>query len=457
MTAPQGIARAGEPPPPEYVEAEQALLRRWPETKLEPSLDRIGKLVDLLGNPQTNYPVLQLTGTNGKSSTARMVDALLRSMGLRTGRFTSPHLQSMTERISIDGEQLSFEDFTRLYAEVSPYADVVDRSSAHPLSFFELMTGMAYAAFADAPVDAAVFEVGMGGSWDATSVVDAQVAVVTPIAVDHEQYLGNTPELIAREKAGIIKPGAMAVLAEQTPEASQVLLERVVEVGATLAREGVDFAVSSRVPALGGQSLVLQGLGREYDQVFLPLFGEHQARNAALALAAVEGFAGGVDLDPDVVREGFADVTSPGRLEVARRSPAIVLDAAHNPAGARAAVAAVQEAFSFSPLIGVLGVMADKDVAGILDAFEPIFAEVVCTQAGTVRALPAGELGDMAAGVFGSDRVHVRRRLDDAIDLAVTLAEQGGESGEAIGSGGVLVTGSVITVGEVRGLLGGTT
>jgi dihydrofolate synthase/folylpolyglutamate synthase len=364
MTAPQRTARAGEPPPPEYVEAEQALLRRWPETRLEPSLERIGKLVDLLGNPQTNYPVLQITGTNGKSSTARMIDALLRSMGLRTGRFTSPHLQSMTERISIDGDQLSFEDFARLYAEVSPYADVVDRSSAHPLSFFELMTGMAYAAFADAPVDAAVLEVGMGGSWDATSVVDAQVAVVTPVAVDHEQYLGDTPELIATEKAGIIKPGAMAVLAEQTPEASRVLVERVVEVGATLAREGVDFGVSSRVPALGGQSLVLQGLGREYDEVFLPLFGEHQARNAALALAAVEGFAGGVDLDPDVIREGFADVTSPGRLEVARRSPAIVLDAAHNPAGARSAVAAVQEAFSFSPLIGVLGVMADKDAPG---------------------------------------------------------------------------------------------
>ncbi len=455
MTAPEGIARASSPPP-EYVEVERALLRRWPESKLEPSLDRIGKLVDLLGNPQTNYPVLQLTGTNGKSSTARMIDALLRSMGLRTGRFTSPHLQSMTERISIDGEQLSFEDFVRLYAEVSPYADVVDRSSVHPLSFFELVTGMAYAAFADAPVDAAVVEVGMGGSWDATSVVDAQVAVVTPIAVDHEQYLGDTPELIASEKAGIIKTGAMVVLAEQTPEAAQVLLQRVAEVGATAAREGMEFGVSARVPALGGQSLALQGLSREYDEVFLPLFGEHQARNAALALAAVEGFAGGVDLDPGVVREGFADVTSPGRLEVARRSPAIVLDAAHNPAGARAAVAAVQEAFSFSPLVGVLGVMADKDVAGILDAFEPVLAEVVCTQPSTARALPAGELGDMAAGVFGSDRVHVRRRLDDALDLAVTLAEQGGESGEAIGSGGVLVTGSVVTVGEVRGLLGGT-
>ena len=455
MTAPGGIARAAEPPPPEYIEAEQALLRRWPETKLEPSLDRIGKLVDLLGNPQTTYPVLQVTGTNGKSSTARMIDALLRSMGLRTGRFTSPHLQSMTERISVDGDPLSYEDFTRLFAEVSPYAGIVDRSSAHPLSFFELVTGMAYAAFADAPVDAAVIEVGMGGTWDATSVVAAQVGVVTPIAVDHERYLGDSPELIAREKAGIIRAGSTAVLAEQLPEAAQVLLERVAEVGASVAREGVEFGVASRVPALGGQGLLLKGLEREYDDIFLPLFGEHQARNAALALAAVEAFAGGVDLDPDVVREAFADVTSPGRLEVVRRSPAIVLDAAHNPAGARAVVEAVQEAFSFSPLVGVLGVMADKDVAGMLDAFEPILADVVCTQPLTDRALAADELGEMAAGVFGSDRVHVRRRLDDAIDLAVTLAEQGGESGEAIGSGGVLVSGSVVTVGEVRRLLGG--
>lgn len=455
MTAPRGIARAAEPPPPEYAEAERALLRRWPETRLEPSLDRIRKLVDLMGDPQTAYPVVQLTGTNGKTSTARMIDTLLRAMGLRTGRFTSPHLEAMTERISVDGEPLSYADFARVFAEVSPYADVVDRSGPHPVSFFELVTGMAYAAFADAPVDVAVVEVGMGGTWDATSVASAQVAVVTPIAVDHERYLGDTPELIAEEKAGIIRADALAVLAEQLPEVAEVLMRRVSDVGATVAREGMEFGVVSRVPGLGGQALTLQGLAREYDEVFLPLFGAHQAHNAALALAAVEGFAGGVDLDPDLVRGAFAEVTSPGRLEVVRRSPVILLDAAHNPAGARATAEAVQEAFTFSPLVGVVGVMGDKDAEGVLDALEPVLADVVLTQASTDRALPAEELGELATGIFGADRVHVRRRLDDAIDLATTLAEEGGSYGEALGSGGVLVTGSVITVGEVRRLLGG--
>jgi len=447
-------ARRPLEPPPEYTAVERALLGRWPETKLEPSLDRIRKLVDLLGDPQSALPVIQVTGTNGKSSTARMADTLLRAMGLRTGRFTSPHLESMTERISVDGEPLSYEEFVRIFAEVAPYADVVDRSGPHPVSFFELVTGMAYAAFADAPVDVAVVEVGMGGAWDATSVADAQVAVVAPVAVDHERYLGDTPELIAAEKAGIIKAGSLAVLAEQSPEVAQVLARRVADVRATVVREGFDFGVASRLPGLGGQVLTLQGLSGEYEEIFLPLFGAHQAHNAALALAAVEGFAGGVDLDPDMVRAAFAEVTSPGRLEVVRRSPVILLDAAHNPAGARATAEAVQEAFAFSPLVGVVGVMADKDVEGVLDAFEPVLADVVCTQASTSRAMSADELGEVAEGIFGGDRVHVRRRLDDAIDLAATLAE-GGSGGAAIGSGGVLVTGSVITAGEARRLLGG--
>ncbi len=448
--------RASTPPSDPYVEVERALLARWPETRLEPSLNRIRALVDLLGDPQTAYPVVQLTGTNGKSSTARMIDTLLRAMGLRTGRYTSPHLESMTERIGLDGDPLSRDAFVRAYREVVPYADVVDRSGRHPVSFFELMTGMAYATFADAPVDVAVVEVGMGGSWDATSVADAQVAAVTPVAVDHERYLGDTPELIAVEKAGIIKPGALAVLAEQVPEVGDVLLGRAADVGAQVVREGVDFGVGSRVPGLGGQELTLQGLGREYAEVFLPLFGAHQAHNAVLALAAVEGFAGGVDLDPELVREAFAQVTSPARLEVVRRSPTIVLDAAHNPAGARATAEAVQEAFTFSPLVGVVGVMADKDVEGVLDALEPVLADIVCTQVSLDRALPARELGELAEGVFGPDRVHVRARLDDALDLGAALAEEGGAHGEALGSGGVLVTGSVITVGQARHLLCGS-
>jgi len=445
----------GTPDTMTYYAVERALLERWPETRLEPSLDRIRALCHLMGDPQTAYPVITVTGTNGKTSTSRLIDALLRGLGLRTGRFTSPHLESMTERISFDGEPLSAEQFKAAYADVAPYAAVVDRSGRHRLSFFEAMTAMAYAAFADAPVDVAVVEVGMGGAWDATNVADAQVAVVTPIAVDHSRYLGDTPEAIAEEKAGIIKPGAVAVLARQPVAVAEVLLRRAVAVEASVAREGVEFGVTGRVPGVGGQVVSLRGLVGQYDELYLPLHGAHQAQNAACAVAAVEGFVGGIELDSDVVAEALADATSPGRLELVRRSPAIVLDAAHNPAGAQASAEAVQEVFAFAPLVGVVGVMADKDVEGILAAFEPVMADVVCTQNSTHRALPAEELAAVAEGVFGGDRVHLETRLDHAIDLAAGLAEEGGSYGEAIGSGGVLVTGSVITVGEARRLLGG--
>jgi dihydrofolate synthase/folylpolyglutamate synthase len=382
-----------------------------------------------------------------------MIDALLRALGLRTGRFTSPHLESMTERISVDGDPLSEEAFLDAYNDIAPYLEMVDTESVHPLSFFETVVGMAYATFADAPVDAAVVEVGLGGAWDATNVADGRVAVVTPIGVDHSRLLGDTPEAIAVEKAGIIKPGATVVMAKQPPGAEEVLLARAAEVGATVLREGVDFAVTHRVPAVGGQMVRLQGLNAEYDEVFLPVYGPHQAHNAVLALAAVEAFAGGEPLGGDVVHEAFEQATSPGRLEVIRRSPTIVLDAAHNPHGAEATAEAVQDSFTFSPLVGVVGVMADKDYEGVLAAFEPVFAAIVCTQNSTERAMPAEELAEVARGIFGVDRVHVARRLEDAIDQAATLAEAGGSFGEAIGSGGVLVTGSVITVGEARAML----
>jgi dihydrofolate synthase/folylpolyglutamate synthase len=441
-----------------YSEVEDALLSRWPETKLDPNLDRIEAFVELLGDPQRNYPSIHLTGTNGKTSTARMIETLIQTIGLRVGRFTSPHLESMTERISLDGEPLSEEAFVAAFNEVAPYTHLVDAEHDHPLSFFETIVGMAYAAFADAPVDVAVVEVGMGGAWDATNVIDAQVAVLTPIAVDHAKYLGDTPEEIAREKVGIIKPGATVVSAVQTEEVMLVLLERCAEVGATLVREGLDFGVTSRVPAVGGQVIGLQGLRANYEEVFVPLYGAHQAQNAALALAAVESFLGASDgqsdaLDADVVAEAFAGVTSPGRLEIIRRSPTIVLDAAHNPHGAAALVEALEDSFTFSPLIGVLGVMADKDAEGLLSELEPVLAHVVCTQNSTDRSMPAAELGEVARGIFGQDRVSETTSLADAIDQAAALAEAGGVFGEAIGSGGVLVTGSVVTVGEARSML----
>jgi dihydrofolate synthase/folylpolyglutamate synthase len=450
MTDTQPEAR----PAQTFAEVEDALLSRWPETKLEPSLDRIQAFTELLGEPQRSFRAVHLTGTNGKTSTSRMIETLLRALDLRTGRFTSPHLEKMSERISVDGEPLDDEAFVRAFNDVAAYTHLVDAEQEHPLSFFETIVGMAYAAFADAPVDVAVVEVGMGGAWDATNVVDADVAVVLPIAVDHEKYLGSDPAAIAVEKAGIIKPGSVAVLAEQTPEVAAVLLERAAEVGATVVREGVEFGVISRTPAVGGQMVSLQGLRGAYDDVFLPLYGAHQAQNAAVALAAVESFGTGT-LDEDLVRAAFAEVTSPGRLEIIRRSPTIVLDAAHNPHGAEALAAALEDSFAFSPLVGVLGVMEDKDHEGLLNALEPVLSYVVCTQNSTPRSMSAAALGRAAAEVFGEDRVSVVSDLAEAIDRAATLAEAQEAIEVSIGSGAVLVTGSVVTVGEARAMLKG--
>ena len=437
-----------------FAEAEDALLSRWPETRLEPSLDRIHAFTELLGDPQRSFRSIHLTGTNGKTSTSRMIDGLLRALDLRTGRFTSPHVEKMSERISVDGEPLNDEDFVRVFNEIAPYTHLVDEQEAHPLSFFETVVGMAYAAFADAPVDVAVVEVGMGGSWDATNVIDADVAVITPIALDHANYLGGTPAAIAQEKAGIIKAGATAVVAQQTPEVMAVLASRAAEVGAKVLREGVDFGVVSRTPAVGGQMVSIQGLRGRYDDLFLSLYGAHQAQNAAVALAAVESFVGGAEpLGVDVVSTTFAEATSPGRLEVVRRSPTIVLDAAHNPHGAEALAAALEDSLRFDPLVGVVGVMGDKDAEGLLAALEPVLGSIVITQNSTARALPAEELAVTAREVFGEDRVSVVPRLSDAIDAAAALAESDG--GDALSSGAVLVTGSVVTVGEARVLLGG--
>lgn len=440
------------------AEVEDALLSRWPETRLEPSLDRIRAFVEVLGEPQRSFRTIHLTGTNGKTSTSRMIDALLRALDLRTGRFTSPHLQRINERISVDGEPLDDDAFVRAFNDVAPYTHMVDEDQPHPLSFFETVVGMAYAAFADAPVDVAVVEVGMGGGWDATNVVDADVAVVLPVAVDHAKYLGATPEAIAAEKGGIVKAGSTLVLAAQEPEAAGVLLARAAEVGASVVAEGVDLGVVSRTPAVGGQLVSLQGLRGRYDDLFLPLHGAHQAQNAVIALAAVEAFVGGDDpLDAELVAQAFAEVTSPARLEIVRRSPTVVLDAAHNPAGARATAEALEDSFTLDPLVGVIGVMDDKDAAGLLEAFEPHLAHVVVTQNSSDRAMSAAKLGETAVDVFGEERVTVVPRLADAIEAAATLAETGETvgtaTGSSIGAGAVLVTGSVVTAGEARTLL----
>jgi dihydrofolate synthase / folylpolyglutamate synthase len=436
------------------IEAE--IFGRRGEGHINPTNERMQALVELLGDPQKAYRAIHLTGTNGKTSTARMVDELLRAFGIRTGRYTSPHLENVTERIVVDGEAISARTFVEGYREIAPYIELLDQRFDVPLSFFEIVTALAYSIFADAPIDVAVVEVGLGGTWDNTNVIDAEVAVVTPIGIDHTQYLGDTVAQIAAEKAGIIKPNAVAILAAQPTEAATELLRRATEVQAAVAREGLEFGVLDRRVAVGGQFLTLQGLGGVYDEVFIPLHGAHQAQNAVVALAAVEAFLGAdadsVALDIDLVRSAFAAVRSPGRLEPVRSAPTILLDAAHNPAGMTATLQAVAEAFQFRRLVAVVAVMADKDATGMLELLEPAVDEIVVTQTGSARGLPADELAVAAVGLFGADRVTVEPRLDDAIEAAVRLAEDTGD--DVLAGVGVLVTGSVVTVGEARTLLG---
>lgn len=437
------------------LEAEDALLSRWPETRLEPTLDRIAALMDILGDPQRAYPVIQLTGTNGKTSTARMFETLLRSVGLRTGRFTSPHLVSIRERIALDGEPLSEEQFVFAFNDVAPYTHLVDATQPHPLSFFETLVAMAYAAFADAPVDAAVVEVGMGGGWDATNVAEAAIAILTPIGIDHTQYLGDTLTAIATEKVGIIKAGSMVVSAQQPPEVAEIIEERCAEVGAQLFIEGRDYWLQSRQSAVGGQLVHVRGIRGNYENLFLPLFGPHQAHNLALALAAAEAFFTDTEyLSEEVVEDAIAAMSSPGRLEIVRRSPLIIVDVAHNPHGVQSLITGLEDAFALDPLIGVLGVMTDKDYLGMLELLEPVLSHLVCTANTSPRCLSATELAAAAEPIFGAGRISVARTLVDAIDEATTLAEAGTAVGQSISPGGVVVTGSVITVGEARHLLG---
>ncbi|RCW45066.1 dihydrofolate synthase/folylpolyglutamate synthase [Halopolyspora algeriensis] len=437
------------------VEAE--LNERWPETKIDPTLERVQALTDLLAEPQRGYPVVHVAGTNGKSSTSRMIDALLSRRGLRVGRYTSPHLQLATERISIDGAPISPSGYVEAYRDVAPYVSLVDSRSEVAMSKFEVLTGMALAAFAEAPVEAAVLEVGLGGRWDATNVADAQVAVLCPVSVDHAEYLGSDIAGIAAEKAGVIKQDSVVVLASQPAEAERVIMERIAEVGATVAREGHEFGVLERTVAVGGQMLRLQGLSGVYDEIFLPVHGEHQARNAALALAAVEAFFGaGAEhrLDADTVGEAFAGVITPGRLERVRAAPAVLVDAAHNPQGARALGSAVNAEFSFRRLVGVVSIMADKDARGILAELEPVVENLVITRNSSPRAMDPDELAGLAVELFGQERIDVEPRLDDAVEAAIGMAEETSEPGEAISGGGVVITGSVVTAGEARALFG---
>ena len=465
----EDIAGQAEPssPPEAAAEAEKialdgavdavyrSILTRAPEHKVQPSLERVRQALDMLGNPERAFRSVHLTGTNGKTSTARMIEALLRERGLRTGRFTSPHLTSVRERMTIDGMAISREDFLAAWQDVEPVVEMVDRRSeaggGPRMSFFEVFTVMAYVAFANAAVDVAVVEVGMGGLWDATNVIEADVAVILPIAMDHERWLGHTIEEIAREKVGIVKPGCVVISAEQDEEAGEIIAEAARIARASLTVDGPSLHVVSRETAVGGQLVTLQTPAARYEDVPLALKGAHQARNAAIALAATEAFFGHTALAPDVVEHAFMSVSSPGRLETVRSSPTVVVDAAHNPHGAQATADALREYFP-GKLTGVVGMMADKDVEGFLGVLEPVLDFVVATDIASDRAMDADELADIAGGVFGEERVVVERNLADAIDRAASLAES--DDRAPMASPAVVVLGSIQLVAAARTLMG---
>lgn len=433
----------------------ESIVERAPEHDIEPSLDRIRMLLDILGDPQNTFPTVHITGTNGKTSTARMIDAVLTAFGVRVGRFTSPHLIDVRERMNIEGAPISREAFIAAWNDIAPYVEMVDTKSVANggvrLSFFEVFTALALVAFADHPVDAGVIEVGMGGTWDATNLVEAGVSVIMPIDLDHTKWLGSTIREIAEEKAGIIKPGQIVVIAEQPEEALEVLLDRAREVDAIVRLEGRDFEVIDRQMGVGGQLVTVRTPSATYTDVFVPLFGEHQAHNAAAALVGVEAFMGGRALDAKIVENGMMTATSPGRLQVVRTSPTILVDAAHNPAGARVLADALDDSFAFAHAVGVYSAMGDKDIESVLAEMEPHLDSIVIIEMPGERAANIEQLREIAIDVFGEDRVEVRDSLGEAVDRAATLAEATTDPADKCG---VVVFGSVVLAGHMLDLAG---
>ncbi len=437
------------------------LLSRAPENKMEPRMDPMFRAMEILGEPQKACPVVHITGTNGKTSTARMIESLLQAHDLRTGRYSSPHLVSVTERIAIDGAPVDEETFVRVWDEITPFLEIVDAElverGENKLTYFEAVTILAFAVFAEVPVDVVVLEVGLGGITDATNVADGDVSVITPISLDHTDLLGDTTELIAQEKIGILKPGGYLVSSVQPVDAADVLLARARELEVPVAFESLDFKLLDRQVAVGGQLLSIQGQAGRYDEIFLPLFGAHQAQNATVALAAVEAFLGGGEreLNADLVRDGFAATSSPGRLELVRTAPSILVDAGHNPDGIRVAAEAIKESFGFSKLVLMVCILQEKDAEAMLYTMREEYGDLVedlcITQSSSPRAIPAGELANMAIDAgWPEEDIHVTEDLEDAIEWSVGRAESGDDL-----AGGVLATGSITLVGEVTALLKG--
>ncbi len=426
----------------------EALYARIGEAAPHRRLEATRRAVELLGDPQRMYGVIHIAGTNGKTSTARITESLLRAHGLRVGLMTSPHLHRLNERIMIDGEPIADRMLADNWADVEPVLQMVDAellaNSEPALSFYEALTVLTFACFADAPVDVAVIEVGMGGEWDATNVVVADVAVLTPIAMDHAEFLGDSIREIARTKAGIVKPASRVVSAHQSDDAMEEILRATELSEATLRVLGRDFYLMSVEQAVGGQVLSVSGIAGEYRSLTLPLFGEHQADNAAVAIAAVESFLGNGEtpLGSEVVEDGILLSSSPGRLQVIDHQPTVIIDAAHNPHGAEALCRALMGSFAFPRLVCVVGILQEKDVIGIIEALDPVVDHFVVTQSQSDRAISVSDLADAVSAIAGPDRVDSRANVESALERAKEISGV---------DGGVIITGSITLIGEVRG------
>lgn len=429
-------------------EIEASLMARIPEHKLRPRLEPTRRAVELLGDPQKSYRVIHVTGTNGKTSTSRIIERILREHGLRTGRFTSPHLINLNERIAIDGEPISNEILYEVFKDIGPVLDMVDNELLEQgdsrLTFFEALAALAFAAFADAPIDVLVLEVGMGGAWDSTNVADGDVAVFTPIDLDHQERLGETIAEIAETKSGIIKSGAAVVSAVQPQEALEVLERISDELADTFKILGQDFTVTEFIESELGITFSVQGLAGNYENLFIPLHGAYQAANAAVAIAAVEEFLGGatVPLADIILRPALADVSSPGRLQVVSKNPRIILDAAHNPHGAASLASALENSFGLPHVVGVVSILSEKDAEGIFRHLETVMAEVIITKSTSVRAADTAELASLAREIFGEDRVSVEDDFRDALSLAEVKLPPTPNST-------IVVTGTVSLIGDV--------
>jgi len=428
----------------------EKLLLRIPENKIRPRLEPTRRAVELLGDPQRSYRVIHVTGTNGKTSTTRFIERILREHGLRTGRFTSPHLVRINERMALDGEPVGDEQLISVYSDIEPILEFVDQeladSGENPLTFFEALAVLGFAVFADAPVDVLVLEVGMGGAWDSTNVADGDVAVFTPIGLDHMDRLGNTLEEIADTKSGIIKPGSLVVSSVQERGVLAVLENAAKQKAEAFKLEGRDFEVSEFLPSSTGQSISISGLAGSYGPYQAPVFGSHQGQNLAVAVAAVEAFLGGgqIQIADDILRSAISDVSSPGRLQLIRTEPNLLLDGAHNPAGALILAQALRAEFSEKPLVGVIAVLADKDAAGLFSNLAGVFESVVITQSSSPRSMPVTELESIAKEGLGQEvesisdfKLALERAKQRALEIDCT----------------VVVTGSITLVGDVIKLI----